>query len=501
MAREPLERYATASDLAADLRRFLDDRPILARRPSLLDRAMKLSRRYRSAVIAGAVGLVLAVAILAAGLGWIVRDRAARSELMEREVTRALLEADTLERRAKWPEALEAIKRAEGFLAVGSSEQLRARVRNRRSDVDTVLRLEEIRQPRPGKSADQAQEQRDVDAEYTAAFRAASIDIVSLDPAASGALIRGQLIRRELTTAVEHWAELSWRYRPQGDWWKKLLAVARVADPDPWRNRLRDAFERADRDAGNKLAETAPFDDLSVQTLELLFLVVDKAHQLPLLRRAQRRHPDDYWMNFKLAYGLDYEPPPLQDQREAVRFYTSALAVRPRNQACHFYLAEALRHLGQFEEAIAEYGRAIELDPDFTWSVNNLAWLLLTCPQAHLRDPRRGLELARRGIAIAPKDGPSANTLGVALYRNGEWNAAIAALENSIAINGYTSFDGFFVSMSHEQLGQSDKARNEYDRALEWMKQANPKDEELLQFRDEAAGLLQIKDLARSQPK
>ena len=33
MAKDPSSRYATAQELAADLRRFLDDQPILARRP------------------------------------------------------------------------------------------------------------------------------------------------------------------------------------------------------------------------------------------------------------------------------------------------------------------------------------------------------------------------------------------------------------------------------------------------------------------------------------
>ncbi len=122
MAREPADRYATAGALAADLRRFLDDRPIAARRPSLLDRALKLSRRYRSAVIAGAIGVVVALAILAGSLGWIVRDRAARSELTERQVTRALLESTAFQTRSRWLEALEAVKSAEGFLAVGDGD-------------------------------------------------------------------------------------------------------------------------------------------------------------------------------------------------------------------------------------------------------------------------------------------------------------------------------------------------------------------------------------------
>ena len=41
MAKVPADRYATAADLADDLGRFLDDRPIRARRPSLLNRAGK----------------------------------------------------------------------------------------------------------------------------------------------------------------------------------------------------------------------------------------------------------------------------------------------------------------------------------------------------------------------------------------------------------------------------------------------------------------------------
>ena len=45
MAREPADRYATAESLAEDLRRFLEDRPILARRASLLERLRRWRRR------------------------------------------------------------------------------------------------------------------------------------------------------------------------------------------------------------------------------------------------------------------------------------------------------------------------------------------------------------------------------------------------------------------------------------------------------------------------
>ncbi len=64
MAKEPAERYATAQDLADDLRRFLDDRPIAARRPSWVQRARRWARRHRPLVFS----LGTAAAMLVTGL-------------------------------------------------------------------------------------------------------------------------------------------------------------------------------------------------------------------------------------------------------------------------------------------------------------------------------------------------------------------------------------------------------------------------------------------------
>ena len=58
-SKSPDDRFLTAGDLASDLRRYLSNEPILARRPSMLDRAIKWSRRHPSAVIASLVVLVL----------------------------------------------------------------------------------------------------------------------------------------------------------------------------------------------------------------------------------------------------------------------------------------------------------------------------------------------------------------------------------------------------------------------------------------------------------
>ena len=61
MAKDPSSRYATAQELAADLRRFMDDQPILARRPGLLERTLRWARRHKELVVTAAAILVLAL--------------------------------------------------------------------------------------------------------------------------------------------------------------------------------------------------------------------------------------------------------------------------------------------------------------------------------------------------------------------------------------------------------------------------------------------------------
>jgi formylglycine-generating enzyme required for sulfatase activity len=70
--REPARRYATASELAADLQRFLGDEPIRARRLSSMERVLKWSRRNKGVASAALITAVflLTVACLALADAW-----------------------------------------------------------------------------------------------------------------------------------------------------------------------------------------------------------------------------------------------------------------------------------------------------------------------------------------------------------------------------------------------------------------------------------------------
>lgn len=72
LSKLPAERYATAGDMAADLRRFLNEIPIQARRPQLVDRVRKWMRRHPAYIaaavfllVSGLIGLGVTTAIVA----------------------------------------------------------------------------------------------------------------------------------------------------------------------------------------------------------------------------------------------------------------------------------------------------------------------------------------------------------------------------------------------------------------------------------------------------
>jgi tetratricopeptide (TPR) repeat protein len=150
---------------------------------------------------------------------------------------------------------------------------------------------------------------------------------------------------------------------------------------------------------------------------------------------------------------------------------------------------------GQFDKALADYSRGLELAPTDAGANNDLAWLFATCPNSELRDPGRAVELAKKAVGLAPKEGSHWNTLGVAYYRAGDWKSAVDALTKSMELReGGDSNDWFFLAMAHWQLGDKSQARSWYGKAVPWMAKNQPKDEELIRFRAEAAALLEAND-------
>jgi serine/threonine protein kinase len=89
IAKSPMERYATAGELAADLRRFLEERPILARRPTVLDHARKWLRRHPSFIVTAVVLLICGIVGLSVTTALVARERDETQRAYQREAQRA----------------------------------------------------------------------------------------------------------------------------------------------------------------------------------------------------------------------------------------------------------------------------------------------------------------------------------------------------------------------------------------------------------------------------
>jgi superkiller protein 3 len=214
-----------------------------------------------------------------------------------------------------------------------------------------------------------------------------------------------------------------------------------------------------------------------------------------VLRAAQRRHPDDVWVNYNLAHVLEE----LGRTDEAIRYYTAARSIRP--ETAH-ELAHALenrgesdeaievfrqlclirarngRHLSCFGKALQDRGRAeesgkildsaiaalreeIQLHPDCS-----NAHLTLGNAQAAQGKNDEAIAEYRTAIKLKPDIAFPHSNLGNAFYRQGKYDEAVAECRTAIKLKpGQAGFHDFLGNALLGQ-GKPDEAIAEYRTAL-----------------------------------
>jgi tetratricopeptide (TPR) repeat protein/tRNA A-37 threonylcarbamoyl transferase component Bud32 len=191
----------------------------------------------------------------------------------------------------------------------------------------------------------------------------------------------------------------------------------------------------------------------------------------------------------------------LHRYEEAVAGYSQAIEQDPKLVEAWFNRATAHGVVGQYDKARKDYEAVLELSPGHVGAHNGLAWLLATCADAKQRDPKRAVEYARKAVQLARREGNCWGTLGVALYRAGDWKGAVAALDRcrKLKKDGHAC-TWLFLAMAHGKLGNDDEARRAYDQALAWLEKnketlarVKTQVEELRRFRGEAEEVLGLK--------
>jgi hypothetical protein len=122
-------------------------------------------------------------------------------------------------------------------------------------------------------------------------------------------------------------------------------------------------------------------------------------------------------------------------------------------------------------------------------SHNDLAWFLANECEPGTADPALAVRLAEWAVEQSPECATYWNTLGVAYYRAGDWDAAIAALERSVELSGpaVSGLDCLFLALAHARRGEPGPARTWYELAAACPDAHAP---ECLRDRAEAEALL-----------
>jgi serine/threonine-protein kinase len=455
--RRPADGAAVAAAVTA-YRRSVEERLRAAELARGEEKAKALrGRQRRRWALALAASVLVTLAVLGGGAWRLSAQRGER----ERAAAAALDEADRFRDRDAWADALTAARRAGDVLASGDSAALRDRAARTRTDAETALRLEEIELRRAGRMQDGHYDYARAEADYAAAFRDYGIDLAALDPDQAAERVRASALRDTLTAALDQWSRINLETDAEGC--ARLLAIAAKADPDPWRRRFRVPAVLSDRRALEELAGRPEAAGQPPAVVALLGDALARAgavnRAVEVLRDAQQRRPDSFWLNHELAYYLVRLRPP--EREKAVGYYRAALSLRPESPGVWNNLGVELHALGRHAEAEAAYRKAVDLQPDYFYAWNNLGNALSAqakgapaeealrkalevwpdYPEAHnnlsavLQEQGRCVEAeaeARKAVKLAPKMPQPRLSLALALEGQGKLDEAVEAAVQAV---------------------------------------------------------------------
>jgi tetratricopeptide (TPR) repeat protein len=147
----------------------------------------------------------------------------------------------------------------------------------------------------------------------------------------------------------------------------------------------------------------------------------DYAAAIRDFRRLASKNPDDVAIIGQLGilYLADKKP------KEAITRFTRALELDEKNFPCRRGRSDAAISMGDHDAALADLEKALELRPDDSGVLNNLAWLLATSPEDDLRDGKRAIEMATKACEVTEwKEAHIISTLAAGYAETGDWENA-----------------------------------------------------------------------------
>lgn len=174
---------------------------------------------------------------------------------------------------------------------------------------------------------------------------------------------------------------------------------------------------------------------------------------------------DGYRRAHELQPGTDsllrlFRAQALQDPQPAVRLAEQWLKKYPRDLPVHKALADGHARAGSFQTAKAAYEAALGIQPGDPELLNNLANV-----QLQLKDPG-AVKTAERALAQAPGNALVTDTLGWALFQNGQTERALQLLRDARLRRPDNPDIRYHLAVVLAKTGRTVEAREELTSAL-----------------------------------
>ena len=119
--------------------------------------------------------------------------------------------------------------------------------------------------------------------------------------------------------------------------------------------------------------------------------------------------------------------------RQAIKRFSRALELDDKSFASRRGRSDAEISIGDHAAALADLEKALELQPDESGVLNNLAWLLATSPDESIRDGKRAIELATKACEGTQwKQAHIISTLAAAHAEGGDFASARKYSEQAV---------------------------------------------------------------------
>jgi serine/threonine protein kinase/Flp pilus assembly protein TadD len=571
MEKEASDRYSTAGELATDLRRYLENRPIVARQPSLIMRTRKWLRRHTAAVASAVAVLVLAVLglVLSAFMLNAQKNEAEANLRLAAQAVDQLLAEMGREAGAygQLPQAERILDQAARFyqqlIAKSSDPAILLRAATAHNHIGNLYHAELGRHEEAIQKHRQAltllgqiRTQQNICEILNA--RATAYDGIG---AAHLYKLNDPLAETCFNQAYAIWQQLVDSHPGNADYLVELISTLNSLGVictdqrqrlDEAERTFRQILELSERLPPARLQSPDQLNLTAGVKCNLGTIAVDRgrlAEAEPLFRHAITTQEKVVALKpgvkaythdlYKIRWNL-IDLFIRQGKHAEASAEAKQLAEQFPNQLeTHYDVADLLLRCAELTDAtslppgqrsdVAEEGRgegvlgegyrtaarqlvatADQAEEHTPETQGFFAWYLLTFRDKSFRDPARALALADAALAEAPDRDLLHRFRGIALYRLGQYQPAIAAFQQAAPPTGTNDFvDVLFLAMSHWQLGHHKEANewyakstnrsgaNQSDRTSAYDIFAEPHDE----FLAEARTLLEIHELETTEQK